>query len=628
MSDWEDESISLIEPDTLLKGRYRVIQSLSCGGFAETFKVLDEASPSPDGSYAIKVLKVLNLKSFQESKRRQKSIDLFKREAKVLSRLRHPGIPTVEADGYFTWPDDASMPLHCLIMEYIEGRSLDMWLRLRNNQPLDQDLAIEWLRQILNILYAIHGKGLIHRDIKPSNIMLTDSGQLVLIDFGAVRDITSTYLQGNSGTGTRIFAAGYTPHEQVEGRARTESDFFALGRTFVHLVSGIHPIGIDIDDNTGKLAWREYAPHIASWLADILDRMMETLPAKRPRTAQQILDQIQGRSLLVPGREFEPLFEPMPMPSSDDQRWPPSEGGIAPDQWSNVRLKRILRGHHDQVRAIAIHPDNSILVSSSFDGTLKLWSLPNGHPLTTLEDHTTRVTTVAMSADGAVFASGGYDRHIRLWSLPQGKMLHVLPRQPDTIQALVFNPQKPMLVSATGTTIQLWSTHSGNLLSTLPHRFRSIRSLAVSPDGRMLAVGSLSGTVELWNPYSGARLWQASYQLDGTTLVCFKPSGTMLACATGATVELLDLNQNRVGVLASRQPRSLSTVAFSPDGLVLATASGHVIEVWSVANQKRLSTPLLGHNKPVRSLAFTPNGRMLISAGADHHLMLWQPVGA
>jgi WD40 repeat protein len=510
-------------------------------------------------------------------------------------------------------------------MEYIEGRSLDIWLRQRHNDPLNQDLALEWLQQILTILHVIHREGLIHRDIKPSNIMLTASGQLVLIDFGAVRDTAVTYLQsqGTGNTATRIFAAGYTPHEQVEGRACPESDFFALGRTFVHLMSGIHPMAMEMDDKTGKLMWREYVPNISEWLASLLDAMMESFPGNRPQSARQILEQLQGTSLYI--SVTPPIIDSSPEPEDVDP-WAGFPPSLSPDDWANVRVKRVLQGHRDQIRAIAMHPDSGILVSASFDGTIKLWLLPDGTPITTFEKHTKRITAVAVSDDGMTIASGGYDRHVRLWSLSDGEELHQFQRQPDTIQAVVFVPQKPMIISATGTAVKLWSTQSGKLIAALPHRFKSIRSLAISPDGSVLAVGSLSGTMELWNPFSRKRIWQTSYQLDGTTSVCFSPNGTTLVCATGANIELLSLQRKRLGLLESRQPRALNAIAFSPDGQVLASASGHSIELWSIARKKRLSPPLINHQKPVRSLAFTPNGHMLVSGGSDQKLVLWQPV--
>lgn len=626
MTALEGESVSLIEPGILLRGRYRVLRSLSYGGFGETFEVIDEGGPNLGGDPPIKVLKVLNLNRFYDSSSRRKSIDLFQREAKVLSRLRHPGIPQVDPDGYFTWPDQATAPLHCLVMECIEGQSLDAWLRMRNHEPLDEALAFEWLRQLVMILQVIHDKGLIHRDIKPSNIMLTSSGQLVLIDFGAVREATTTYLQGHSGnlTGTRIFAAGYTPHEQAEGRSRPESDFFAIGRTFVHLLSGVHPMGLNIDEQTGKLVWRDRAPHISDELADLLDHLMEPFPGNRPRSARQILSWLGCDALIdaPPSASPEKTFASS---VSTARQWRSPRAAITPELWSAVRLKKVLREHEDQIRAIAIRSDSRILISGSYDGNLKLWALPDGQLVKTLQGHIGRVSAVATSADGALLASGGFDRQIRLWSLYDGELLHVLPRQSDPIQTLAFHPEKLLLASASGTTVHFWSGQTGGLRYTLPHCFKSIRSLAFNADGRTIAVGSLTGTIEVWNIANRKRVWRTSRQTEGMTLVTFSPDGALLASAGGANIELISMEQKRSVLLETHQPHALTAIAFSPDGQVLATASGRNIDLWHVAKQKRLSSLPMQHQRPVRSLAFTLNGQMIISASSDRTMVLWQP---
>ncbi|MGB3495848.1 MAG: serine/threonine-protein kinase [Elainellaceae cyanobacterium] len=625
MTAWGQESVSLIESGILLHERYRVRRSLSAGGFGATFEVVDEAAPRPNGKPTTKVLKVLNLKRFYDSGSKKKSIDLFQREARVLARLDHPGIPKVDPDAYFTWPDDATTPLYCLVMEYIEGFSLEQWLRKRNNQPVDETLAIKWLVQLLPILDMIHQQGLIHRDIKPSNIMLTPTGQLVLIDFGAVRDATATYLQGHSSglTGTRIFAAGYTPNEQAEGRARPESDFFALGRTFVHLMTGIHPMGLSIDEQSGKLIWREFASHISTPLVQVLEELMEPFPGNRPRTAQMIMQQLYGEGIILslpdtvaPVPE-KPKFQPAP--------WPPLDVAPTPAAWAAPVWKTLLKGHTDQIRAIAVHPSNCLMASVSYDSSVKLWSLPDGKLFQTLKGHSGRLTAIAISPDGTLLASGGYDRQIRLWSLPDGDLLHTLPRQPDTIQALAFSPQKPILASATGTAIQLWATQSASLIQSLPTQVRSIRSMAFHPDGLTLGLGSLNGTVELWNTSSRRPTWRNSRQLEGISLVSFSPDGSLLAQAEGSTVELTNLARKRSAALKTHQGVPLSAIAFSPDGQTLATASGTAILLWNVLKRKRLGAPIIRHQQSVRALAFTPNGRMLISGGGDRLINLWQP---
>ncbi|MEH2461797.1 serine/threonine protein kinase [Nostoc sp.] len=211
--------------EILLQGRYRVIKQLGQGGFGNTFEV-DECGKT-------KVLKVLTENNL-------KAIELFQQEAKVLSQLNSAGIPKVEPDSYFTLlPKNSSVPLHCLAMEKIEGVNLEQWMEFRNYQRISEAKALNWLKQLVEILALVHAHQYFHRDIKPQNIMLRPNGQLVLIDFGAVRQVTTTILGGNSHT--RIISQGYSPPEQQNGYSVQQSDFFALGRTFIFLLTGKEP---------------------------------------------------------------------------------------------------------------------------------------------------------------------------------------------------------------------------------------------------------------------------------------------------------------------------------------------------------------------------------------------------
>ncbi|MFB2975263.1 protein kinase [Microseira sp. BLCC-F43] len=293
----------------LLRGRYRVLQQLGEGGFGKTFAAEDRGTP--------KVLKVL----LQND---PKAVELFKQEAQVLSQLKHSGIPKVEPDGYFTfWPKSSKQPLHCLVMEQVEGLNLQDWLEQSDYQPITQEPAIFWLKQLAEILVLVHQQNYFHRDIKPSNIMVRSpqpplirgasqppllrgawGDQLVLIDFGTVREVTATYLAKVSGQQhiTGIFSAGYTPPEQFNGRAVPQSDFYALGRTFVHLLTGKHPSNLPTDTRTGKLIWRDRSLQISESFADLIDNLMATFPGGRPQNAKMILqrlDQIEGNLSLT-----------------------------------------------------------------------------------------------------------------------------------------------------------------------------------------------------------------------------------------------------------------------------------------------------------------------------------------
>ncbi|MFB2770295.1 serine/threonine protein kinase [Pelatocladus sp. BLCC-F211] len=258
----------------LLQGRYTVVEKLGQGGFGTTFEVSDRSGKR-------KVLKILTDEN-------SKAIELFQQEAQVLNQLQSPGIPQVDADGYFTVkPNNSSAPLHCLVMEKIEGVDLEKWMKSRHCQPISQIQAFDWLKQLVNILSIIHDQQYFHRDIKPQNIMLRPNGQLVLIDFGAVRQVTTTILDGVSHT--RIVSKGYSPPEQQNGYSVQQSDFFALGRTFVFLLTGKEPQDLDIyNPLTNELDWRPHALQISPVFADLIDYLMAATASNRPENTQVI----------------------------------------------------------------------------------------------------------------------------------------------------------------------------------------------------------------------------------------------------------------------------------------------------------------------------------------------------
>lgn len=271
--------------ELLLDGRYRVIEQLGSGGFGKTYEVLDCSATDfgrEDTKSNIKVLKVL-------SHNHPKYIELFQREAQFLSRFNHSGIPAVEPDSYFVYtPRNNFQPLHCLVMEKIEGLDLKQYLKQRG-APISEKRAIKWLIQVVKILQEIHRHNFFHRDIKPSNIMLRANGQLALIDFGTAREVTETYLsKQSSGQVTGLFSAGYSPLEQLNGQAVPQSDFFALGRTFVFLLTQKHPSDF-YDSYVDDLRWRDAATDLSEEFADFLDYMMARLPRQRPQSAEEIM---------------------------------------------------------------------------------------------------------------------------------------------------------------------------------------------------------------------------------------------------------------------------------------------------------------------------------------------------
>jgi len=274
----------------LIENRYRLIfplRPLSPRGQAEVFEVEDLGVEAAKGERN-KVLKVLE-------KNDETLVRLFKQEAKILNELDHTGIPKIQ-DSYFT----VSLPrtsklLHCLVMEKIEGENLHDWVE--ENGPVSQEQALNWLKQLVEILDYLHQHKYFHRDIKPSNIMRRPNGQLVLIDFGTVREMTQTYIVkiASNREITGVYSAGYTPVEVIQGKACLQSDFYALGRTFVYLLTGKPPW--ELPEESGQLNWRESAPQVLRPLADWIDYLMASSPDQRPQDTSFILERLKGKTI-------------------------------------------------------------------------------------------------------------------------------------------------------------------------------------------------------------------------------------------------------------------------------------------------------------------------------------------
>lgn len=290
-----------------LLDRYVPLQPLGSGGFAQIYTVWDERTQTE------KVLKVL----VEDS---SKALELFTQEAAVLSNLHHPGVPKVDAEGYFQIqlfnPKPHQLP--CLVMEKINGRTLEEILK-KFPQGCPESLVVNWFAQAVEILQELHKRQIIHRDIKPSNLMLGNSSptvtppqgqiegdRLVLIDFGGAKQFSPSKLRSQSSS-TRLFSSGYSPPEQVTGSiVGPSADFYALGRTMIELLTGKYPLELE-DQQTGKLKWRNTV-NVNPQLADLLDEMVQEDVRSRPANAAMIQKRLAKISQpLPPPRLFAQL---------------------------------------------------------------------------------------------------------------------------------------------------------------------------------------------------------------------------------------------------------------------------------------------------------------------------------
>ncbi|MEG4943577.1 serine/threonine-protein kinase [Microcoleus sp. F4-D5] len=656
--------------ELLLQGRYRLVAPLGGGGFGRTFEVDDNGSR--------KVLKVL-------LKEHPKAVELFKQEADVLVRLRHPGIPKVDRDGYFTFsPAHTTESFHCLVMEKIAGANLQDWLKHRG-RPISQEQALNWLKQLSEILDQVHRLNYFHRDIKPHNIMCKPNGQLVLIDFGTAREVSGTYFakvgQGQNVTG--IVSPGYTPPEQTNGKAVPQSDFFALGRTFVYLLTGKPPTAFPENPRTGRLMWRKGAPQVSDELANVIDYLMAPFPGNRPQSPQMVLQCLEEINL--DGAETQ---LPTQLPTTGQTKIRATSGGAAATKQSsmnrlrplNSRLnktekevvdwkKKLLAGtavlmlgiggsqiygslrygvfpanpvwllsslpssqflqrsldNVGSVNAIALSPDGQTLVSASF-GTIRIWNARTGRLVRTLNSvHSKKsVKTVAVSPDSSILASGGDDNNVILWDLKTGRRVRTIPAHKAAVNAVAFSSDGQTLASCSDDkTVRLWNVKTGHRLRTLSGHAGGVNAIALSRDGKTLASGSQDKTVRLWNLGTGEVRRIITGHGGPVNAVAFSPNGQIVASAsTDNTIRLSNVQDGKRTRTFKGHSSWVRTIAFSPDSRSLIGGGGDII-VWDLKTGKERST-LSGHSQFVSSVAIARDSKTFVSGSPDRTIKIWR----
>ncbi len=243
-------------------GRYSILTLLGQGGFGTTFVAHDRHLPG-NNQCVVKQLKPQSTDELTlETARR-----LFDTEAKVLHKLGiHDQIPQLFA--YFEENQE-----FYLVQELIEGNDLSN--EIIPSKQLPEEQVISLLQDILKILEFVHKQNVIHRDINPRNLIRRkQDNKLILIDFGAVKQVTTQVIKGGKTNFTvAIGTPGYRPSEQANGNPKLSSDIYAVGMVGIQALTGLIPEQIPTDPETGEINWHEQSSFNPKLVA-ILDQMI------------------------------------------------------------------------------------------------------------------------------------------------------------------------------------------------------------------------------------------------------------------------------------------------------------------------------------------------------------------
>lgn len=287
---------------------------------------------------------------------------------------------------------------------------------------------------------------------------------------------------------------------------------------------------------------------------------------------------------------------------------------------SDFAEKATLEGHTHDVEFLAFSPDGKTLATASSDTTVKLWDTSTGKERMTLRGHTRQVYGVAYSHNGRWLATCGQDYTVRVWDASSGELLHTLTDHTEWVRDVAFSPDDGTLASCSNDSLAyFWNPSTGERTGTIRGNSERLRGLAYSSDGRTLATAGSHGVVRLWDTIS---------QQGQRTVVrhpvhvtyCFTPDGSVLtSLSNGIDTKLQKWDASTghelgtAGVLPCGQ---VWEIAVAPDNQTLAVGAAGLTLLWNLATGEVLAH-LDNNNEHVYSVAFAPNGSVLVAASGD-----------
>jgi WD40 repeat protein len=305
-----------------------------------------------------------------------------------------------------------------------------------------------------------------------------------------------------------------------------------------------------------------------------------------------------------------------------------------------------LRSHTAAARVVAVSPDDRRIASGDVDGRILLWSATE-HPAVDIElrGHTSGVSGLVFRPDGRSLVSSSWDGTVRIWDLVAENPgdSAIVFEQDSAIRTLALSADGQWL--ATGTAggkvwLYQWSGEDGFSESLiLQEETNPINIVAFSPDSTWLAAANEGGTIGLWRiTTAGLEKFSLSgHEGDVTALAFSKNSRYFVTGGHDATIlfwSLLDGKPSQEPVRLQRHTSHINALSFSPDERWLASSSwGKAIRVWYVEDivepcpcpGKELKEVFLltGHTYGVNTIAFSPDGKYLLSGSEDQTIRLW-----
>jgi WD40 repeat protein/serine/threonine protein kinase len=649
-------------------GTYRITRLLGEGGMGAVYEAEQD---SPRRTVALKIIRT-GLASATLVQR-------FTHEAQILGRLHHPGIAHVYEAGLA----EDGQPFFA--MEFIRGLPLDEYAR---QTRLDLGARVGLLARVCDAVQHAHEQGVIHRDLKPANVLVDETGQPKVLDFGVARATDADLLTGAglTRTGQLLGTPNYMSPEQVAANPAAidrRSDVYALGVILFELAA--HRLPYQLENKplaeVARIILEEDPPRLGS-IHPELRGDVETIVAKALQKD--------------PGRRYASAADL----AADLRRWLAHEPILARPTSALYHLRKFARRHRGLVggvlatlAALAL----GLVVSTLYAvGEARQRGQAEQNARQALDkEHEALFQAYRARIAAAVAALSAHDvadaarqleaapEELRDWEwrhlharLDDSSAVLAVPDQAAITSFRTFGPLRLAelapggvrvtdLESGAGKTVPFGpeQVENGSVLAVAQTR-RGLRlvvgagnsafdlldeagqrlcrvelpqgnepgSVAVSPDATRLACQWING--KRWHPAvfdatTGKQTALCDGHEDGIWSLTFSPDGTRLAsCGEDRTARLWDPATGALRVTCRGHMSKVIDVAFREDGKRLVTTSSDgTVRQWDTATGREVEPPYERHSGEVAAAVYSPDGKTVASAGTDRTIRVWRASG-
>lgn len=414
---------------------------------------------------------------------------------------------------------------------------------------------------------------------------------------------------GKLSTGDQVRLVSFSPDGKKIVSVSVDSTIRILD-----VETGSQICGLSTEDEVSSISFSSNGKKIVSGSSDGTIRIWDI------NTGAQIGKPLTGHEGAVNSVSFSPDGKRIVSGSNDKtiRIW---------DAVTGMQLGKPLTGHAaydnyaDYVNSVSFSPDGTKIVSRSYDNTIRIWNVETGtqigEPLT---GPTSSVRSVSFSLGGSKIVSGSDDKTIRIWDVETGSQMgKPLTGHTRIVCSVSFSPDGTKIVSGShDKTIRVWDTDTGIQICEFSTE-DLVESVSFSPDGKKIVSGGWGNAIHIWDTNTGLQIGELS---PGGQLVSFSPDGKKII-VSGSNDGIVRIWDAETFKLVGEPYKDGTVAIFSPDGKRIAIGSYYTIKVLDAETGKPVLEDLQGNKMPVQSLAFSSDGKKIVSGSVDGTVRMW-----